>query len=328
MNDGIWKDLWVSGLVRESELRALRKRNDHEAARRLLANDTRLIAENVSTAWGGAPFGCHDPETLPARLRRAMSGSYLTTVGSSTPLRLPNVAIVGTRAVPVRTAERLAELVDAIVRSSCGVVSGGAYGVDTLCQDSAIRYGTPMTVVIAGGVLHPSPSGNVEGFKKVVGSGGVVVSDRGPTRTPHRRDFVRRNSLIAALADAVVVAAAPERSGALETARVARKLGVPVLAVPGMFDDPTFAGCHQLLRDGARVCTQPSDVADAMGVQPPLSLDLGSPQQSPTLSAAAEEVLHYLERGLGLDDAVRAGLTAADAQIAYLELELAGLVNP
>jgi DNA processing protein len=182
-----------------------------------------------------------------------------------------------------------------------------------------------MAVVIAGGLLHPSPAGNTDGFRKLVASGGVVVSDRSPTRTPHRRDFVRRNSLIAALADAVVVAAAPERSGALETARVARKLGVPVLAVPGMFDDPTFAGCHQLIRDGASVCTRPSDVTDALGIQPVLQLERPNPGPPLALSSAARQLLKCLERGLGMDEVVRGGLSAADAQVAFLELELAGL---
>lgn len=316
----------MNGLVRESDYRSMKKRGDVEAALGLLEGSGDSALERVSVAWGSAPVSCLSPDVLPVRLKRVMSGSYLTVVGAESALRLPNVAIVGTRSVPVATARRLEDLVDGIVRASCGVISGGAYGVDTLCQDAAIRLGTPMTVVIAGGLLHPSPAGNVAGFRKVVAMGGAVISDRSPTRAPHRRDFVRRNALIAALADVVVVAAAPERSGALETARVARRLGIPVLAVPGMFDDPVFAGSHQLLRDGARVCTGAADVLDAIGAQPVLPLLQRSNPTAVELGDVARELHQQLQSGLGLDEIVRDGLTAADAQVALLELELAGLV--
>ena len=321
-----WRSLWLSGAVSESEFRRLREDSDHAGAGRALAEaSTGRDLAAVSARWGGANVECVERERLPARLRRAMSGSYLTVAGTSATLSLPSVAIVGTRGVPARTAPRIRALVDGIVRSSVSVVSGGAYGVDTMCHEAALEAGVPATIVIAGGLLHPSPAGNRRAFDQIVREGGAVVTDRSPGRPPHRRDFVRRNALIAALADVVVVAAAPAKSGALETARVADRLGVPVLAVPGMFDDPVFEGCHELFRKGAGVCTGPADVARALGVQP--ALPLAPAPRRPALSSLAARTLAWVEDGLSTDQIVReSGVELAAVHRALLELQLEGLI--
>ena len=324
----LWQTLWLSGQVSESEFRRIRDDEDRVAARAAIAEALPGGGlEQAAARWGGAEVSCVPRDSLPARVRRSMAGSYLTLVGAAATPTLPSVAIVGTRGVPTSTAARLELLIEQIVRSSVSVVSGGAYGVDTLCQNAALAHGVPASIVIAGGLLHPSPAGNRAAFEEIVRAGGAVLTDRAPRRRPHRRDFVRRNALIAALADVVVVAAAPKVSGALETARVAKRLGVPVLAVPGMFDDPVFAGCHQLLRDGAGVCSEPADVMRAMGAQPVLPLRV--PQPTPSVSTAAGRMLTLLRAGLTVDGTIRAGeFSAADAQAAHLELELAGLLPP
>jgi DNA processing protein len=194
-----------------------------------------------------------------------------------------------------------------------------------MCHEASLRHSVPATIVIAGGLHHPSPAGSRAAFERIVREGGAVVTDRPPTCRPHRRDFVRRNALIAAIADVVVVAAAPDKSGALETARVARRLGVPVLAVPGMFDDPSFAGAHQLLRDGAGLCTEPDDVARALGAQPNLAF---APQaRGPSVSPPAAHLLALLRDGQTVDELVRAGqFTLAEAHELLLELELEGVL--
>lgn len=322
--DEVWRDLWCAGAVDEAEFRRMRASHDLDAARKLLdpaAASARR--ERLRVEWQNG-IEAIVREDAPPRLRRAMTGSYLMIAGNAASLALPSVAIVGTRGVPAREVGRLRKLVEEIVRASVSVVSGGAYGVDTLCHDAALRNGVPAVVVIAGGLCHPSPAGSRPALRRVVADGGAVVTDRSPDRRPHRSDFVRRNALIAALSEVVVVVAAPEGSGALETARVARKLGVPVLAVPGAHDDPLFAGCHTLLRSGAGICTGPSDVLDALGVAP--SLPLPVPRKLPSLSPDAACLLERLTAGETVDEVIRGGiLTVEEAHRALLALQLEGL---
>lgn len=324
--DETWCSLWRTGTLTESEFRRLRAEGDVQAARGLLDPDAaREQRARLQRSWEDGDIQLIPRERTAPRLQRAMSGSFLTVVGEASALSLPSIAIVGTRKIPARDARRLRVLVDAIVRSSVAVVSGGAYGVDTFCHEAALRFGVPAVIVIAGGLCHPSPAGSRRALRQIAAGQGAVVSDRAPDRTPQRRDFVRRNAIIAALAEAVVVVAAPEGSGALETARVARTLGVPVLAVPGAFDDATFTGCHDLLRRGASICTGPEDVLEAIGVQPSLAL---TPSPRPRVSGDGEILLAALERGESIDEVVRSGaLELQDAHRALLTLQLDGHVT-
>lgn len=210
---------WVAGSPRTTEPRAD------------VARDTLVRASRV---WAGVPVGFALASELPHEVATETRAAVLSWVGSSPIARRPSVAIVGTRRLHGVSGTSVAEFLHELVPSvGLPVVSGGALGVDTVAHRAALEAGLPVTVVIAGGLCHPSPASNRADFRRVVAAGGTVVSDRPPAMPPARHDFVRRNRLIAALADVVVVAAAPEASGALATARYAAQLGRVVLAVPG-----------------------------------------------------------------------------------------------
>ena len=89
---------------------------------------------------------------------------------------------------------------------------------------------------------------------------GTIISEYPPGRPVSRTRFLTRNRVIAALSAGTVVIEAGLRSGALTTARHARKLGRPVMAVPGPVTSAQSAGCHQLIRDGATCVTSTADI--------------------------------------------------------------------
>jgi DNA processing protein len=97
----------------------------------------------------------------------------------------------------------------------------------------------------------------------MIAAGGAVLSPFPPRHAAHPPQFLQRNGIVAALADAVVVIEAPARSGALNTASWAAGR-VPVLAVPGDVDRPHVAGCHALIRDGAVLARSAADVLEAL----------------------------------------------------------------
>jgi DNA processing protein len=97
---------------------------------------------------------------------------------------------------------------------------------------------------------------------QAIGQQGLLISEFPPGVGPKAFHFPRRNRIIAALSLGVVVIEAAEKSGSLITARLACELGREVFALPGPIDDPFFAGCHQLIQQGAKLVRSPKDVLE------------------------------------------------------------------
>ncbi len=180
----------------------------------------------------------------------------------------PHVAIVGSRrASPdgLRVARALAA---ELAQAGAVVVSGGALGVDAAAHAGALDAEGPTLVVLPTGVQAPAPASNRALFRAVLDAGGAWVAEPSPERG--RWSFVRRNRLIAACADVVVVVEADEPSGTRATVDAARALGVPVGVVPWSPLAARARGNHRLLREGA-----PSvlDADDALALAAPRGVD-------------------------------------------------------
>jgi DNA processing protein len=147
------------------------------------------------------------------------------------------------------------------------VVSGLAHGIDAAAHRGALEAGGSTLAVLPGGLERIVPAGHAA-LAGEIAVRGALLSEHEPDRVAYRGSFLERNRLIAALARVVVVVEAAERSGALSTAGHARRLGRPVLAVPGDVDRLTSRGCHALLRSGARVCEGLADVLAALRGRP------------------------------------------------------------
>lgn len=167
---------------------------------------------------------------------------------------VPVVSVVGTRkstAYGRAVAGRLgAEL------STCGgmVVSGLAAGIDAAAMQGALQAGGQTVGVLGTGVDVIFPRENRELFYQVERYG-CLVSEFLPKTVGFKWNFPKRNRIISGLSIATVVVEAPERSGALNTARQALSQGRDVYAVPGNIDLPTFAGSNRLLSEGAAPVT-------------------------------------------------------------------------
>ena len=142
------------------------------------------------------------------------------------------------------------------------VVSGGAFGIDASAHRGALAADGVTVAVLAGGLEFGYPRGHSELFAAIAASG-ILVSECPPENGPTRPGFLIRNRIIAALSRGTVVVEAALRSGALNSARHARELCRPVMAVPGPVTSEHSAGCHELIRDyGAMCVTCASDVAE------------------------------------------------------------------
>jgi DNA processing protein len=237
------------------------------------------------------------------------------------------VAIVGTRLADEYGAELAREISLGLALSGVTVVSGGAAGIDGVAHRAALEAGGHTIAVFGAGIDVPYPREHGGLFEEIVAGGGALLSELPDGSPPAPWTFPRRNRIVAALCEAVVVVRAGLRSGALITAAIARRLGVTVFAVPGDVRERLSAGPNGLLREGARLAEGAGDVLDALGIGAgagPAQLDLpvsGVPSGDAgrLFAAMRSEPRHA-------DDLARdAGLGPGPAMAALLSLELEGL---
>jgi DNA processing protein len=171
---------------------------------------------------------------------------------------LRSVAVVGSRACTHYGEKVAIELGASLAERGWVVISGGAYGIDASAHRGALAGDGITVAVLAGGLHHGYPRGH-DGLFGAIAAQGVLASECPPAQAPTRPGFLIRNRLIAALGRGTVVVEAALRSGALNTARHARELCRPVMAVPGPVDSEQSAGCHELIREYGAMCVTSAD---------------------------------------------------------------------
>ena len=118
--------------------------------------------------------------------------------------------------------------------------------------------------MLAGGLDRPYPPENIDLLDEIAGAAARSVSEMPFGWEPRAQDFPRRNRIIAGLSLGLVVVEAAKRSGSLISARLAGEMGRLVFAVPGSPLDPRAAGANGLLKDGAILVTETSDIIEAI----------------------------------------------------------------
>ncbi len=244
------------------------------------------------------------------------------------------VALVGTRHADDDALDFTHALARELARAGVVVVSGGARGVDAAAHLGALEGGGATLVVAAGGLDRPYPPEHATLFARVVAEGGALLTEAADDTPPLAARFLQRNRIVAALSCAVVVVQAPARSGALGTAAAARRLGRPLLAVPGAPWDPRAAGCLALIRGGAAVCISARDLLSLAA--------FGGGPACPATREHDEKRLNFLDfdtdsravlaqlgrRARHVDEVARgATLPVSRAQAVLLRLLLRGVVE-
>lgn len=179
--------------------------------------------------------------------------------------RVKTVAIVGSRK-PTKYGQNIAyKLAYEAARRGAVVVSGLAYGIDSIAARGALAAGGVTLAILGTPIDRIYPVEHRALAAEIVQKGGAIISERAPGEKFHYKAcFLERNRLIAGLADAVVIPEAAARSGSLNTAAHALEQGKEVFAVPGNLDSPLSMGCNRLIKQGARVYTEPADVLDEL----------------------------------------------------------------
>ena len=247
----------------------------------------------------GAHLVVGDTPEWPRRLVSEEHWVPALTVRGSLAPDAPVVAIVGMRRCSHAGASYARSLAAELAEAGVSIVSGLAFGIDAAAHRGTLDVGGHTVAVLAGGLARVSPRAHLSLAGDVVATGGALVSHVPPRCDSPGWRFPVRNRIIAGIADVVVVVEAAAAGGALSTARHARDLGRPVLAVPGYPWAPTSAGTCALLRDGAELCCGADDVLVALGLA-----RAGRPRAHPDSAVAGIPV--------GLDPFAAALLAAVD----------------
>jgi DNA processing protein len=233
----------------------------------------------------------------------------------------PAVAIVGARnasSYGMRIAKAIAS---SCARAGVAVVSGLARGIDAAGHEGALEHGGRTVAVLGTGldVVYPKPHAALQ---RRIGIDGLLLSEHESTSLGHRGSFPRRNRIIAALADVVVIVEAGERSGSLITADHALELGRTLACVPNAIDHAGSAGSNALLKRHAEPILHPDDVLALLKLQ-------ASPTPGPLLDGDAASCWDAVQQGArDLASIARiSGLTSRASASAVAALEIEGLLS-
>lgn len=182
-------------------------------------------------------------------------------------LQRPPVAVVGSRNASTQGRANAENFARALSEAGLCVVSGMALGIDTAAHEGAL-WGPGSTIAVVGtGIDRVYPARN-RALAHRIADEGCIVSEYALGTPPVANNFPRRNRIISGMAAGVLVVEAAAQSGSLITAQMAAEQGREVFALPGSIHSTLAKGCHQLIREGARLVETVDEVLEAMRVSP------------------------------------------------------------
>ncbi|SFC62524.1 DNA-processing protein DprA [Massilia yuzhufengensis] len=286
--------------------------------------DTARIVE-ATLAWLRDPAHAivtlHDLD-YPEALRHIADPPLLLYInGRRALLSAPMIAVVGSRNASSQGKANAEGFAEALSRAGLCVVSGMALGIDTAAHEGALRGEGSTIAVIGTGPDRVYPARN-RALAHRIAEQGCIVSEYALGTPPVASNFPRRNRIISGMTAGVLVVEAAAQSGSLITAQMAAEQGREVFALPGSIHSALAKGCHQLIREGARLVETVDEVLEAMRVSPLVRQAAPPPACNDALLAALGH------DPVGPDELLaRIGGDAAALAGELLALELAGVVE-
>jgi len=304
----------------------------------LVAPDGALIDSDL--CWLDASRCVLLPATAaryPSLLRESPDAPAVLYVrGEVEILSEPQLAMVGSRNPTAGGRSTAREFAGFFARAGITITSGLALGIDAASHEGALAAGGPTVAVLGCGLDQIYPREH-HALAERVATQGALISEFPPGSPPLRACFPQRNRIIAGLSHGTLVVEAAQRSGSLITARLAGVAGREVFAIPGSIHNPLAKGCHQLIRQGAKLVEQPEDVLVELKISLSTQLvasTLGEPSVSHQGAARLDKEYKILLDALAFEPASvdslieRTGMNSESIASMLLILELDGHVAP
>lgn len=270
-----------------------------------------------------------EDDAYPENLRRTGQAPALLYMKGD---RLPHddraLAIVGTRKATKYGLDAAYKLAFDLAQAGVTIVSGLAQGIDAAAHRGALDAKGRTIAVLGSGINKIYPTAN-EALAREVIENGALLSEFGVNTPPVASNFPIRNRIISGLSLGVLIAEAPEQSGALITADAALEQGRDVFAIPSNIFNPSGMGCNRLIQDGAKLITSAEDILNELEITYEHTV---TSIQTETIAPENEQEQIIVELlsadAIHVDDIIRTtGLPAEVVTYTLTILELKGLAQ-
>ena len=327
---GSLKEAWNAPAIAFAEVDGLNIKTANALQQRTKQNPEELIANHLKQNpqfW--TPADTAYPRLL---LETPSPPPLLYYLGQVEPTEnqgiKPMIGIVGTRNPSEYGKRWTKKITEALVSHGFGIVSGMAAGIDTVAHSTCLQAEGRTIAVLGTGVDRVYPYSN-RNLHQQLQERGLIISEYPSQTPPDRGHFPARNRIIAGLCRAVLIIEAPQRSGALITARFANDFGRDVYVLPGSLDNERSLGCLALLNSGAHVILGVEHLLEMMGTMPCLDRIAPTPSKpEPDLQPELKSIYDLIEsESISLDAiANQTELSTSEVLSALSQLEIMDLV--
>jgi DNA processing protein len=269
-----------------------------------------------------------DPE-YPEQLKHTAMPPAALYIQGNLPQLQQGLAMVGSRDASAYGLKVARAFAADLTAAGLVIISGGAKGIDTASHEGALTGGGPTVAVLGCGIDITYPARNASLFARIR-ENGAVLSEFPPGTPPRPGNFPQRNRIVSGLARGILVVEAAKQSGAMITVGFALEEGRDVFCVPGSIFLPNCAGCHSLIKAGARLVDRPEDILEELLPQQPLVRTGPSLFSEPDLelTPTARQLLNLLSaQPQALEDILeKTGLDLATVSRDLLDLQVKGVV--
>lgn len=268
----------------------------------------------------------------PTRLQHCVDGPALLYFKGNADLQQQRVlSVVGTRQPTAYGKQLCEQVIRDLSDRNVLIVSGLAYGIDTIAHQTALKYHLPTLAVLAHGLDRIYPYQNKYLAREMLEQGGLITDFPKGTK-PDRQHFPRRNRITAGLCDALLVIESGIQGGSLITAGIANSYHKEVFAIPGPVIQSQSGGCNELIKKNlAQLVCHAADIVECMNwMDKPVKKELVQPSLFPTMSPEETSLLHWLQQHAPAPiDLILEALPLARPVISQvlLSLEMQGLIR-
>lgn len=202
-------------------------------------------------------------EEFPEKLKIIKnSPEKLYAIGNINLIYEKSFAIVGSRKISNYGIENCKKFAKELVLRDIPIVSGMAIGTDTIAHQTALEYNGKTIAVLGSGFKNIYPESNLKLFNNIIENNGLIITEYEENVEPLKENFPKRNRIITALSEGILVIEAAYRSGTSITAKNAKEQGKKVFAIPGKIDNKLGVGVNRLIKEGAILTTCIDDIIE------------------------------------------------------------------
>lgn len=173
-----------------------------------------------------------------------------------------SIAVIGTRKITDYGIMCSEKIVKELAMRDITITSGMALGTDTLAHKIALKYNSKTIAVLGGGFDNIYPKENTPLFEEILENNGLIISEYAPNIKYKSEYFPKRNRIVSAISEGILVIEAANRSGTGITVRYGKEQGKTIFAVPGRIDSKYSRGVHNILKNGGILTVSAEDILD------------------------------------------------------------------